>query len=332
MESKPALSQRDGHDLVLALDFGGTKLAAAVVDLSAEEIMGAIIKKTTPVAEGAKGTLAAMIDCGQQALAECGFAAQVQAVGVSFGGPVSTDRRQVLRSNHVADWDGIPLADEIKGAFGLPAAMDNDGNAAALGEWWFGGHRQFDNLIYVQTSTGAGGGFIFGRKLYRGSGLAGEFGHYIVDVNGPQCSCGRRGCLESVCSGWAIARDGRRALAEDSAKCLALAQLSGNDPAAVNAAAVFEACRKGDPACQTIVRSALNALAMLVVNLITLNDPQVVVMGGGLTRSWDMFERYFLPVVQEQMHPFFKGRCQVNHSVLNGKELLLGAALLTQEK
>jgi glucokinase len=162
--------------------------------------------------------------------------------------------------------------------------------------------------------------------------LAGEFGHYIVDVNGPQCSCGRRGCLESVCSGWAIARDGRRALAEDSASCPALAQLSGNNPAAVNAAAVFEACRKGDPACQTIVRSALNALAMLVVNLITLNDPQVVVMGGGLTRSWDMFERFFLPVVQEQMHPFFRGRCQVSHSVLNGKELLLGAALLTQEK
>jgi glucokinase len=315
---------------VLALDFGGTKLAAAVVDLEQEKIVSPVIRQPTPVAEGASGTLQAMIACGRQALAAFDHPEAVKAIGISFGGPVSQDRQSVLRSNHVANWNGAPLVAELSRAFQLPAVMDNDGNVAALGEWWFGGQRQLDNLAYIQISTGVGGGFIFGRQLYRGGGLAGEVGHYLVDVNGPQCACGRRGCLESVCSGWAIARDGRTALAKEPENCPTLAQLSHHQPEMVNAAQVFEACRALDSACVAIVHGALNHLALTVVNLITCLDPQVVVLGGGLTRSRDIFEKYFVPVVIEQMHPFFKGRCPIEFSALDGSELLLGAALLTQ--
>ncbi len=318
--------------LVLALDFGGTKLAAAVVDLGTEKIVSPVIRQPTPIAEGASGTLQAMIACGRQALAGFDRPGSIKAVGISFGGPVSKDRKSVILSNHVANWNGAPLVDEISLAFQLPAVMDNDGNVAALGEWWFGGHRQLDNLAYIQISTGVGGGFIFGRQLYRGSGLAGEPGHYIVDVNGPQCSCGRQGCLESVCSGWAIARAGRMALSKGTGDCPTLAQLSQNRPEVINAAMVFEACRAFDPACVGIVREALNTLAIMVVNLITCLDPQVVVLGGGLTRSRDIFEKYFIPVVSEQTRPFFKGRAQIEFSALDGNELLLGAALLTQEQ
>lgn len=315
--------------LVLALDFGGTKLAAAVVDLAQEKIVGPIIRQPTPVAEGAHGTLKAMLACGRQALAACDQSPAIQAVGISFGGPVSQDRQSVLVSNHVANWNGVPLVAEISQAFQLPAVMDNDGNVAALGEWWFGGQRHLDNLVYIQISTGVGGGFIFGRQLYRGAGLAGEPGHYLVDQNGPRCSCGRQGCLESFCSGWALARAGQAALAQGTAPILA--RLSHNRAEAVNAALVFEACRAADPACQAMVSEALGHLARMVVNLITCLDPQVVVLGGGLTHSRDLFEKYFTPVLAEQMHPFFRDRCQVKFSALEGGELLLGAALLTQE-
>ncbi len=317
-------------DLVLALDFGGTKLAAAIVDLGQEKIVSPVVRQQTPVSEGASGTLKAMIACGQQALAAFEQPERIKAVGISFGGPVSNDRKRVLLSNHVSNWDGVPLVDEISQAFQLPAVMDNDGNVAALGEWWFGGHRLMDNLAYIQISTGVGGGFILNRQLYRGSGLAGEPGHYIVDVNGPLCSCGRHGCLESVCSGWAIARQGREALLKGSGSCPTLIRLSQNKPEAVNAAMVFEACRALDPDCVAIVQSALSNLAFMVVNLITCLDPQVAVLGGGLTRSRDIFEKYFMSVLVEQMHPFFKERCRIEFSALNGNELLLGAALLTQ--
>ncbi|MEI7844844.1 MAG: ROK family protein [Chloroflexota bacterium] len=320
------------EDLVLALDFGGTKLAAAVVDLGMEKIVGPVIRQQTPVIEGASGTLDAMIDCGRKAIKAFNSQTPIKAVGISFGGPVSNDRQSVLLSNHVENWNGAPLVAEISQAFQLPAAMDNDGNVAALGEWWFGGHRHLDNLIYIQVSTGVGGGFIFNRQLYRGSGLAGETGHYIVDLSGPRCACGRYGCLESVCSGWAIARDGREAISEGSTNSPSLVALSKNNPEAVNAAMVFEAARWHDPICESIVHRALNGLSITIVNLITCLDPQVVVLGGGLTRSRDIFEEYLFPIVQERMHPFFNGRCQIEISTLDGNELLLGAALLTQDR
>ncbi|MDD5367895.1 MAG: ROK family protein [Anaerolineaceae bacterium] len=316
---------------VLALDFGGTKLAAAVVDLAAEKFVSPVIRQLTPVSQGASGTLAAMIDCGKQALATFAQPDSVKAVGISFGGPVSEDRQTVLLSNHVANWNGAPLVKDIGMAFNLPAVMDNDGNVAALGEWWFGGHRRLDNLIYIQVSTGVGGGFIVNRKLYRGGGLAGELGHTIVEVNGSPCSCGRKGCLESVCSGWAIARDARNKMAHCPESCPTLVQLSQNREEKVDARMVFEASRVGDPACQSIVHRALNALALVTVNLITCMDPLMVILGGGLTRSKEIFGNDFLPLVQEQMHPYFKERCQVRLSTLEGNESLLGAALLTQE-
>lgn len=323
---------RLSDNMVLSLDFGGTKLAAAVVDLATEKIVSPVIRQLTPVSEGAEGTLRAMIECGKQALASFSQPQSVKAVGISFGGPVSEDRQSVLLSNHVADWNGVPLVKEISQAFNLPAVMDNDGNVAALGEWWFGGHRHLDNLIYIQVSTGVGGGFVFERKLYRGSGLAGEVGHYIVEANGPKCCCGRNGCLESVCSGWAIARDGREAMSATPSDCPTLVHLSHNESESVNASMVFVAARAGDPVCVAVIQKALSALAMTTVNLITCLDPQVVVLGGGLTRSRDIFEKYYLPVVQVQMHPFFKGRCQVELSTLDGDELLLGAAQLTKEE
>lgn len=331
MEVSTDWSMRRMDDIVLALDFGGTKLAAAVVDLGKGKIVSPVIRQQTPVSEGASGTLKAMIECGRKVIASLDQPHLVKAVGVSFGGPISSDRKTVLRSIHVSNWDDVSLVDEISKAFNLPAAMDNDGNVAALGEWCFGGYRHTANLAYVQTSTGVGGGFVIGGQPYRGSGLAGELGHYIIELNGSQCMCGRQGCLESICSGWAIARDGRDALLNRD-DCPTLKQLSGNNPELVNASMVFEACRALDPACVRIVHKALDGLALMIANLVALIDPQVVVIGGGLTRSRDIFGNYFLPVAQDLMHPFFKERCKIEISSLDGDALLLGAALLTQEK
>jgi glucokinase len=324
-------SLQQTNQMLLALDFGGTKLAAAVVDLTTEKFVSPIIREKTPTAQGAHGSLKTMIECGKQAIATLDRPEMVNAVGISFGGPVSTDRLSVLLSNHVAGWNGAQLVEEIRSAFNLPTVMDNDGNVAALGEWWFGGHRHLDDLVYIQISTGVGGGFILHRQLLRGRGLAGEIGHSIVEVDGPRCSCGCKGCLESVCSGWAIARDGRNALAASSECCPHLTQLSQNRTEAVTASMVFEACRAGDQACISIIQKAMNSLAIVTVNLITCMDPQVVVLGGGLTRSQDIFQKYLVPVVQDRMRPLFKGRCQVEISSLDGRELLLGAALLTKE-
>jgi glucokinase len=322
---------RVNRNLALGLDFGGTKLAAAVVDLSSGKLASPVIRRRTPVSEGAAGTLREMIVCGKEAVSSSCRAAEVARVGISFGGPVSMDRKRVLHSNHVADWDDAPLVETISGAFQLPAVMDNDANAAALGVWQLGGFSNDDHLVYVQISTGVGCGLILDHRLYRGSALAGELGHFIVQPDGPMCLCGRKGCLESLCSGWAFARDAREAFTNNPDACPVLVPLCHHQADQINARLVFEACRQGDAACVAIVQNAFNSLGMALANVISMLDPQVVVLGGGITRSKDMIYKYLVPSLQQQMHPFFTNRSRLELSGLDGCEPLFGAALLTRE-
>jgi glucokinase len=195
---------------VLALDIGGTKLASAVINPVSGQIVS-LCRSATPVAGGAASCIEAVVDLGHQALHKAGVRS-VARVGISFGGPTASDRQSVLHSFHVTGWEGIALPRLVSEAFCCPASMDNDANAAALGAWTFDAHQRTDNMIYIQISTGIGSGFILNRRLYRGNALAGEFGHVTVQPGGPKCSCGKAGCIESVCSGWALAREGQAAL------------------------------------------------------------------------------------------------------------------------
>ncbi|MEA4907157.1 MAG: ROK family protein [Anaerolineaceae bacterium] len=315
----------------MALDFGGTKLAAAVVELESGQMASPVIRLATPAEQGAQSSLQAMIAAGNEALAGINDPSQVKAVGISFGGPVSGDRRTVLCSNHVSQWDNFPLADTVAEAFKRPAVMENDANAAALGHWWYGDRHQAQDYLYVQVSTGVGAGIVLGGELYRGGALAGEFGHTIIDPQGPKCSCGRYGCLESLCSGWAIARDGREILQKDPAGNPILAGQCGGNVRQVSAQMVFEACRQGEEASAKVVERALFSLGIALVNAISLLDPQKVALGGGITRSSDMLERYLYPVLKKWIQPFFEDRYQLDISTLEGQETLLGAALLARD-
>ena len=132
------------------------------------------------------------------------------AIGVSFGGPVDAARGLVRLSHHVPGWEEIPLADQLQAELGVPAAVDNDANVAALGEWRFGAGQGAASLLYVTISTGIGGGWVLGGRIWGGAdGMAGEIGHMIVRPGGAPCACGRRGCAEAEASGWAIAAKAR---------------------------------------------------------------------------------------------------------------------------
>ena len=120
------------------------------------------------------------------------------AIGVSFGGPVDAARGLVRLSHHVPGWEEIPLAEQLRAEFGAPAAVDNDANVAALGEWRFGAGQGAASLLYVTISTGIGGGWVLGGRIWGGAdGMAGEIGHMIVRPGGAACACGRRGCTEA---------------------------------------------------------------------------------------------------------------------------------------
>lgn len=312
-------------DQVLALDIGGTKLAAAVIDAANGRIL-AEVRRAAPSEQGAPAVIQTMFEMGAQALNETNLR-KPSRVGISFGGPVSADRKSVLMSNHVAGWGGIPLPLLAEEAFGCPAFMDNDANAAALGSWHFDTACEPDNLIYVQISTGIGSGIVLNRNLYRGGSLAGEVGHITVTPQGPECVCGKHGCLESLCAGWALARAGRDALLSADVAS-PLRRMSGGDINRVDARLVIEAARAGDAQAAGIIHQAFTALGIAIANVISLFDPQVVILGGGVTRAEAEMRAVLEPVIDRELHPLFKNRCKLEFSSLNGKETLLGAALL----
>ena len=194
------------NDLLLALDYGGTKHMAAVLR-AGEHTWAAHARVQSPPGPDAAYDQVTMRRMAHGLLTQ--VPGRLAAIGVSFGGPVDATRGVVRLSHHVPGWEEIPLRDQLQAEFGAPAAVDNDANVAALGEWRFGAGQGAASLLYVTISTGIGGGWVLGGRIWGGAdGMAGEIGHMLVRPGGALCDCGRRGCLEAEACGRAIAAHG----------------------------------------------------------------------------------------------------------------------------
>jgi len=263
--------------VLLGLDFGGTKLAAGLVDQHGAVLASA--RCATPLQGGASASLDAMLALARDVLVgQAG--SQLSGVGVSFGGPVAADGRTVRLSMHVPGWEHVALAELLEAALGVPARIANDGDAAALAEYHFGAGRGVQHLLYMTISTGIGGGLIIAGQLHRGAhAWAGEIGHMVLDPAGPPCPCGRTGCLESLASGRSIAR--------------AFAQQRPEQP--LSAEAIAQAAARGDALAQQIWDEAMRWLGLGIASAANLLNPGLVVLGGGLTRAG---EQLFAPVRQ----------------------------------
>lgn len=267
--------------LILALDFGGTKHTAGVA-AGGERIWRALQRSPSPPGLQAPEDLAGMIDLAHTVL----DGRRPTAIGVSFGGPVDHAAGVVRVSYHVPGWEQFPLAQRLEAEFGVPARVDNDGNAAALGEQRFGAGVGRESLLYVTVSTGVGGGWVLGGQIWRGTnGIAGEFGHMTLDPNGPQCQCGRRGCVERLASGPWLAQHARDLLAQHPNEGARLRALTHGDVEAVDARRVAEAAGLGDELAWTALSSAARALGTAIGNVVNLMDPGRVVLGGGVSHS-----------------------------------------------
>ncbi|MDH4137412.1 MAG: ROK family protein [Anaerolineae bacterium] len=274
--------------LLLALDFGGTKLTAGLA-APGERRWRAHQRVPSPPGSNAQSDLEIMMGLAQDMLAPA--KAPLAAVGVSFGGPVDAAQGLVLLSHHVPGWEKVPLREWLEERLGVPAAVDNDANVAALGEHRFGAGQGCDSLLYVTVSTGIGGGWIVHGRPYRGAdGMAGEIGHMVIDSAGPVCTCGQRGCLEALAAGPAIARHAQELLAEDPQAGQALRALVGGEVQAVTARHVSQAAEAGDELSRQVLDQAARALGQGIGSAISLMNPQRVVVGGGVAQSGP---RYF---------------------------------------
>jgi glucokinase len=269
------------NQLFLALDFGGTKLSAAIA-ARGECAWRALERSVSPRDKDARYEYDTMLARARRLLGDQTPA----AIGVSFGGPVDAARGRVVLSHHVRGWEDTPLRDQLHAAFGAPVSIDNDANVAALGEFKSGAGQGCASLLYITVSTGVGGGWVIDGKIFSGAdGLAGEIGHTIVDPHGPLCICGRRGCVEITACGPAIAREARARLSAAPSEGTRLRALIGNDLRTLTAEHVSSAANAGDELARAVIDAAAHALGFGIGTAITLMNPERIVLGGGVTKS-----------------------------------------------
>lgn len=269
----------DGQRPVLSLDIGGTKLAVAVV--TADGRTHGLIVEPTRKQEGPETVLRRLFDIGHRAIAASGFDG-VAAVGISCGGPLDADKGVLIGPLHLPGWIDVPIVQMAEREFGVPAALENDATAGALGEFRYGAAQNARAMVYLTISTGIGGGAVVEGRLHRGAaGNGGEFGHIMVRTGGRRCLCGRDGCLEGYASGSSIAQRAQEVVATRGAHS-ALAKL-----AEVRAEDVVEAARAGDALALEIWNETIEMLSVAITDLVNVFEPDVVVLGGGVTRSGD---------------------------------------------
>lgn len=264
---------------VLALDIGGTKLAAGLVDVTGR--VRSFLVAPTPVAAGPGPVLDLLFSLGRKAVVEAGAdLSDVSSVGIACGGPLDADRGVLLSPPHLPGWQDVPVTALAARAFGRPAALDNDGTAAAEAEHRFGAGMGTSQMVYLTLSTGVGGGAIVNGRVYRGAtGNGAELGHVVVDWQGRTCrGCGGRGCLEAYVSGTSIAERARESL--DAASTL-----SAVDP--LTAADVAAHAVAGDPFAVRVWRETIEALGCGLTSIVNVLEPELIVLGGGVTRAGD---------------------------------------------
>jgi len=262
--------------LTVGVDVGGTKVLGGVVDASGKVL--ATSRRDTPREGGSELT---------KTIAEVALelmqAHSVTAVGVSAAGFVSSDRKTMLATPNIADWNGVQLDLELTKLIGLPVVIENDANAAAWGEAKFGAGRNQAHMMMLTIGTGVGGGIVVNNQLYRGAfGIAAEFGHLRVVPEGHLCGCGARGCFEQYASGSALRRHAREAISASPDLARNLLARGDGTIDGLTGQAITDAAREGDAVALAAFQTTAQYLGAGIASLAVLLDPSCVVIGGGV--------------------------------------------------
>lgn len=307
------------QQVAIGIDLGGTQVRAALVGEQGSVFAQA--EDRTDASAGPERVLSQIFDLAKRVLADCA-PLSVVGVGVSTPGPVDTIAGVASDVPTLAGFAGFPLKAELQKRFDYPVSLENDGIAAAIGEWQFGAGKGHDNLIYVTVSTGIGGGIITDGRVLRGrKGMAGHIGHMSIVPNGEACPCGNRGCFEAYGSGTAFALRARTRAFECRDTAL------GRDEAPIDSRGVFAAARLGDRLANQLIDEETEILGRGFTSLIHIFSPDIVVMGGGLSHEFDRLYPGIQDYIARWAMPAFND-VQVTRAALGQNSGLVGAAAL----
>ncbi|MCS6775875.1 MAG: ROK family protein [Chloroherpetonaceae bacterium] len=317
--------------VVLSVDIGGTKCAVALARTDGE-ILARRSEPTRAAERKPEQVLAGLAAMAREAIADAGMApGDVAGVGVSCGGPLDRERGVILSPPNLPEWKAVPVRAFFEEALGLPVRVENDANATALAEWRFGAGQGARHLVFLTMGTGIGGGIILdGRLVHGANDLAGEIGHQTILMNGPVCGCGKRGCLEALASGPAIARLARDSMMYGRHK--RVLALAGGRPADITAAHVVQAAREGDPfACQ-ILEEAGTYMGIGIANVIQILNPERVILGTIAVHAGDLILDPIRAAVAEYAWERSRQVCAIVPAALGDRaQDLAGVALWVED-
>jgi glucokinase len=304
-------AERPAGTRAVGIDIGGTKMAVAVVDAA-----GNIVSRETLPTQAELGfprAVARLGDAVERVLADA-RASSLGGIGIGCAGPVDPLRGLINNPYTLAGWDRCDIVTPLRARFGVPVRLENDADAAALGECFRGAGRGYDPVVMLTFGTGIGGAVVLGGAVYRGvNGEHPELGHVAVAADGPHCYCGRPGCLEAIASGTAIGEAGRAAGFED-------------------ARGVFAAAQAGHAAARRIVARAVEATAVAAWTFLHTFLPERFLLGGGMMdEQFALFsEAVNRSIAAAAMAP--RSRVTVARAELGNDAGLVGAASLVFPK
>jgi glucokinase len=306
-------------EIVLAADLGGTNLRMAAIDRHGKILYRA--KRETPRGEFADEIVRAIVESARECRQNCADF-QIKVICVAVPGTVDADAGVIMTAPNLPVLNNFSMAAALAGELDVRALLENDANAAAVGENWCGASEGFDDSICVTLGTGVGGGIISGGKILRGArGMAGEIGHVCVEANGEPCRCGARGCVEQYSSASAIVRIAKELAAQYPESVL-------KNDGHLTAFEIFQAGTRGDALALEVFRQMGFYLGVALTSLLNVLNPEIIVIGGGASAGWELF----MPQMQETIRRRAYGGRAENTRIVCG-ELgddagILGAARL----
>jgi glucokinase len=277
---------------VIGVDMGATNIVCVLSNKEGKIITRDISK--TLGSEGKEKTISQIVNSARNVLKEgekLGVSAKsILGMGIGGPGPINSDDGIIYVAPNIPGLINISLAKELGNELDLPVFLENDANAAALGEWWVGAGRDVDNLVLLTLGTGIGGGIIINGEVLHGSAhVAGEVGHMIIKEDGLLCGCGNKGCLEAYASATAVVK---RALAEikKGAKTVLTDEVN-NELEKITCKMIFDTAKNGDNLCKKIVDDTAKYLGVGIINMVNILNPQMIILSGGMSKAGDfLFE------------------------------------------
>jgi len=315
---------------VLAIDLGGTKIITAIISDEGEVIAKEYC--LTLADEGVESIIERILSAIDHILSLKSISSsQLDSISIAAAGVVNFNRGLITSSPNLPGWCDVPLRDIVKKKYRVDTFLINDANAAALGEHHSGAGKGVNSLIYLTVSTGIGGGIIINGRLYSGPcGSAGEIGHMTIDVNGPRCNCGNVGCLETLASGTAVAKEAIQRISQGEKS--SLTEIVEGRIENITAEKVSIAAQGGDSLALEVITKAATCLGVGMVNLVNIFNPEMIIVGGGVAQMGDLLLEPARQVVRERAFQLPAQAVRIVPAQLGDNAGVLGAAIFARQQ